>query len=97
MKHGNKVIANPSIVLREEYDDWAILFDPATSNAFGLNPISVFIYKRLDGTKTLDKIIADLRLNCINVPDDADMLVHDFVDDLIKRGMATYLSSKEQD
>jgi hypothetical protein len=26
-------IANPLIVLREEFDDWAILFDPDTGSA----------------------------------------------------------------
>ena len=91
MKHGNNVIANQSIVLREEYDDWAILFNPATSEAFGLNPISVFIYKRLDGSNTLEDIITELRLNCSDVPDDADMLVQKFIEDLIRRNMAHYL------
>ena len=67
MEQGNKIVANPSLVLREEYDDWAILFDPDTADAFGLNPISVFIYKRLDGSKTLDEIITDLRVECKNV------------------------------
>ena len=28
MTHEDKPIANPLIVLREEFDDWAILFDP---------------------------------------------------------------------
>jgi hypothetical protein len=42
-------VANPLIVLREEFDDWAILFDPDTGNAFGLNPTGVFIWKLLDG------------------------------------------------
>ena len=32
----DKPVANPLIVLREEFDDWAILFDPDTGNAFGL-------------------------------------------------------------
>ena len=43
------LIANPLMVLREEFDDWALLFDPDTSHSYGLNQVSVFIYKRLDG------------------------------------------------
>lgn len=39
----DKPIGNPLIVLREEFDDWAILFDPGTGDAFGLNPVAVFI------------------------------------------------------
>ena len=37
-----KPIANPLIVLREEFDDWAILFDPDTGDAFGLNAAEPF-------------------------------------------------------
>ncbi len=44
----NAVISEECYVIREEYDDWAILFNPDTSEAYGLNPISVFIFKRLD-------------------------------------------------
>ena len=40
-----KPIANPLAVLREEFDNWAILFDPATGNAFGLNPVGVLLRK----------------------------------------------------
>ena len=49
MEANNNPLANPSLVLREEFDDWAVLFDPDTGDSFGLNPVSVFIFKRLDG------------------------------------------------
>ncbi len=32
-------VANPSVVLREEFDNRAILFDPDTGDAFGINPV----------------------------------------------------------
>ncbi len=51
-----KLIANPTIVLREEFDDWAVLFDPDTGNAYGMNPVSVFVWKHLDGNHTLEDI-----------------------------------------
>ncbi len=53
-------IANPSVVVREESDEWAILFDPDTGKSFGLNPISVFVWKRLDGRHTIRDIVVDL-------------------------------------
>jgi hypothetical protein len=31
------------VVLREEFDNWTILFDAATGNAFGLNPAGVLL------------------------------------------------------
>lgn len=44
----DKPVANPLIVLHEEFDDWAILFDPDRGNAFGLNPTGIFVWKLLD-------------------------------------------------
>ena len=90
MEDSNKPIANPLIVLREEFDDWAILFDPDTGDSFGLDPVSVFIYKRLDGQRSIGDIMKELRAECQNAPEDAEKHVQDFIDDLLKRGLAGY-------
>ena len=90
MEHENNPIANPLLVLREEFDDWAVLFDPDTGDAFGFNPVSVFIFKRLDGKHTLDDIMKELRVDCKNAPEDAEKYVRDFIEDLINRGMVGY-------
>lgn len=88
MSNTDTLIANDAYVLREEYDDWAILFNPDTSESFGLNPVSVSIFKRLNGEFTMEDIISDLRAEFNNAPEDADQLVHEFVRDLINRGIA---------
>ncbi|MCL5807643.1 MAG: SynChlorMet cassette protein ScmD [Deltaproteobacteria bacterium] len=62
------VIANPLIVLREEFDDWAILFDPDTGNTFSLNPIGVLIWKQLDGHHSLDDIVTIIKEAAADVP-----------------------------
>jgi hypothetical protein len=49
----DKPVANPLIVLHEEFDDWAILLDPDRGNAFGLNPTGIFVWKLL-GESPLD-------------------------------------------
>jgi SynChlorMet cassette protein ScmD len=85
-----KPIANPTVVLREEFDDWAILFDPDTGNAFGLNPTSVFIWKLLDGRHTIRDIINEVQKNFEEVPDDVEVHVNEFINDLIERGYAGY-------
>ena len=36
-----KPVANPMVVLREEFDDWALLFDPDTNDIFTIDPVSV--------------------------------------------------------
>jgi SynChlorMet cassette protein ScmD len=79
-------IANPMLVLREEFDDWAVLFDPDTGDGFGLNPISVFIWKRLDGKHTIQNIMKEIQEDCEDVPENAEEEVNDFLDELIKRG-----------
>ena len=38
----DKPVVNPLIVLRIEFDDWAILFDPDTGEGFTINPVGVF-------------------------------------------------------
>ncbi len=49
------------VVLREEFDNWAIPFDPATGNAFGLNPVGVFVWERLDDHPTRKDILNEPR------------------------------------
>jgi SynChlorMet cassette protein ScmD len=83
-------IANTQIVLREEFDDWAILFDPDSGEAYGLNPVGVFIWKRLDGTQTLASILKALKEECDEVPEDAEQHVGEFLEDLANRGFVGY-------
>ncbi len=89
-KNDKKPVANSLIVLREEFDDWAVLFDPDTGSAFGLNPVSVFVWKNLDGEHTIGDILEKLRGKCEDMPEDAEKYIRDFVNDLIEKGMAGY-------
>ncbi|MGD0282379.1 MAG: SynChlorMet cassette protein ScmD [Dissulfurispiraceae bacterium] len=86
----SKPIANQAIVLREEFDDWAILFDPDTSDAYGLNPVSVFIWKCLDGNNTTADIVRKLGQACDDMPDDAGNYVTTFLGELVEKGYAGY-------
>ena len=84
----DKPIVNPSIVLREEFDDWALLFDPDTGKSFGVNPMSVFIWKRLDGQRSISDILADVKSNCEDVSENAESHLLDFVNGLLENGLA---------
>ena len=86
MEISDKPIANPLIVLREEFDDWAILFDPDTGDGFGLNPVSVFIWKRLDGKHTAQDILRELLETCEDVPENAEQEIQNFIEELEKKG-----------
>ena len=82
-----KVIGNPVIVLREEFDDWAILFDPDTGEGFGLDPLSVLIWKQLDGKHSVDDIVANLRDVCDETPPDVAAHVMEFIETLMEKGL----------
>jgi SynChlorMet cassette protein ScmD len=83
-------IANPLIVLREEFDDWAILFDPDTGNAFGLNPTGVFIWKLLDGKHAPEEIVDRLKEEADDVPPEATDHVRGFLASLEMQGLVGY-------
>ena len=90
MPESNKPVANPTVVFRDEFDDWAILFDPDSGNAFGLNPVSAFIWTRLDGHRTTSDILEELRGNWENVPEEAGDHLKEFIQDLVDHGLAGY-------
>ena len=87
-----KPLANPLIVLRKDFedDDWAILFDPDKGDAYGLNPVSVFIWQRLDGKHSVDDILEELRTQYDEVPQEAEAHVREFIDQLLSKGLAGY-------
>ena len=86
----DKPVANPLIVLREEFDDWAILFDPDTGSAFGLNPTGVFIWKLLDGRHSTDDIVQMLRDEAQEVPEEVPQHIGEFIQSLEKQGLVGY-------
>lgn len=88
MSPQDKPLANSLLVLREEFDDWAILFDPDTGNSFGLNPVSAFIFRHLDGKHTIADITTKLKQECTDAPENASGEVEKFVEDLMQRGYA---------
>ena len=83
-------IANPLIVLREEFDDWAILFDPDSGDAHGLNPIGVFVWKLLDGKHTIHDIIEEVKSGCEEVSPDVNEDVNEFIEELTSKGLIGY-------
>ena len=88
MNKDKKIKSNPSVILREEFDDWAVLFDPDTEKIFNINPISVIIWKLLDGKHTPEDIVHELHKNCQDMPKDSKNRVERFINELIKEGLA---------
>ena len=86
----DKPIANPTVVLREEFDDWAILFNPDTAEAVGTNPVGVAVWKLMDGRRTLEQIVIEIHDQFADVPDAAEKDVTAFIQDLTQRGFVGY-------
>jgi len=89
MKDLERPVANPEVVLREEFDDWAVLFDPDSGEAYGLDPVSVFVWRLLDGDHTPPEILEKLREACEDgIPDEAPEHLSAFIEDLKSKGLA---------
>ncbi|NPV63164.1 MAG: SynChlorMet cassette protein ScmD [Methanotrichaceae archaeon] len=81
---------NPQVVCREEFDGWAILFDPDSGKAFGINPVAVRIWKNLDGKTKKEDILQELKSSFSEVPENIESDFVDFVRDLVEKGFAGY-------
>ena len=90
MQQQSNPIANPVVVLREEFDDWAILFDPDTGDAYGLNPTGVFVWKLLDGNHSDADIVTALQKKIESLPEEAADHIQEFIMKLVERGLAGY-------
>ena len=81
-----KLIVNPVVVLRKEFDDWAVLFNPDTAEAVGINPVGVAIWELLDQQIDTREIGANIHQNFTDVPGSAQEEIETFIADLMERG-----------
>ncbi|MEI6668915.1 MAG: SynChlorMet cassette protein ScmD [Acidobacteriota bacterium] len=86
MNQTDRPVANPLVVLREEFDDWAVLFNPDTADAVGINPLGVALWKTIDGTRTVAQLVSQVRAGFADVPASADAEIAAYLDDLIGKG-----------
>lgn len=79
--------AHPRVVLRREQDDWAVLFDPDHNGGFGLGPVAIFVWERLDGRRTLPELVAAVRGAFAEVPPEVEGQIRGFLEHLERRGL----------
>ena len=71
---------NPEIILREEFDGSAFLFNPDDGQIFGLNPTAKFIWKSLARDETPEQILAGLAEHSASpLPPEAEKDLNDFL------------------
>jgi SynChlorMet cassette protein ScmD len=85
-----KPLANPEIVLREEFDNWAFLYNPDTAEVIIINPTGVAVWKSMDGKNNRDDILAQVRKSFSEVPEEVNEHVNAFIKDLEERGLVGY-------
>ena len=91
MATSDKPVADPKMVYRQEFDDWAVLFDPETGEAFGMNPTAAFIWERLDGKHTKEDILRCLKEECEDVvPEEASDHLESFLSGLREKGFVGF-------
>ena len=65
-----KYMRNPDVVLREEDEDGALLFNPDTNQIKVINVTALFIWQLCDGTQNLPGLVAALQDAFDDVPQD---------------------------
>ncbi len=78
--------ASPYVVLREEFDDWAVLFNPDTAKAIGTNPTGVVVWRLVNGQNTVEQICNQLQNHCSDVPQAATDEILTFINLLAEQG-----------
>ncbi len=86
----NILFQNPVAVLREEFDDWAVLYNPDTSAALGINPTGVAIWKMADGRSTTRQIIQKVLETYDQAPETAPQEIAQYIDRLVAEGFLGY-------
>lgn len=96
MNQTDRPIANPIVVLREEFDDWAVLFNPDTADAVGTNPVGVAVWKRMDGKRSIEDIVSEIKTSFEDAPDAAFKEISAFVDRLAENGFVGFELVREK-
>jgi len=76
----------PNVVLREEADEWGILFDPDTGASVALNPIAISMFKAMQKSQSVEKVEEAVRNEYDEVPDTLTEDIAEFVESLAESG-----------
>ncbi|MGC9348505.1 MAG: SynChlorMet cassette protein ScmD [Anaerolineae bacterium] len=94
-RQAERPVANPVAVLREEFEDWGVLFNPDTADAVGINEVGVVAWKMMDGKHTVSDIVGAVEDRFADVPESVESDINSFIEQLIERGFVGYEVEKE--
>jgi len=77
-----KPVKNAHITLREEFDDCGLLFNPDSGKICGVNFTGIWIWKHINGIRTIQDIVAGMKEEFSEIPEDIDEVVMKYIDNL---------------
>jgi len=87
LDRSGRYMINPDVVLREEDEDGALIYNPDTDQIKVINPTGLFIWQQCDGSKDLTGIVSAMRESYDEVPEDeVSEQVEKFIDDMVNTG-----------
>ena len=86
----NMPVINPVVVLRKEFDDWAVLFNPDTAEAVGISPVGVAVWEMLSRRQDRDSILAGISQTFSEVPATLASDIDSFITELAGHGFVGY-------
>lgn len=81
----SKVQAKPGVIIKEEPDFWALLYDPARDISFGINPVCVYAWKKMQDSITVNDIVEGIKNHFSSVPEDIESDIYTMLQSLIKK------------
>jgi hypothetical protein len=82
-----RYLRNPDVVLREEDEDGALLFNPDTNQVKVINSTGLFIWEKCDGQNGLEEIVQSIQQDFEEVPTDQVLQdVQGFLDGMQQTG-----------
>jgi predicted Holliday junction resolvase-like endonuclease len=88
VQDNSTIIAKSGVIFRQEADRWGLLYDPERDFSFGLNPVSAFIWNRLDEKHTVSDIVIEVKKGFQTDADEVENDVKQFTASLIENELA---------
>ena len=86
-----EIIVNPAVIIRDDFEDFGIIYNPETDKSYSINQTGVEILKHIQSQTPIPEIADKIRENFSEVPDDISGRVDMFIKTLIDKGLLFYV------
>lgn len=92
----SRLIKNPDLLVKEEDEDGALVFNPDTDKVLVLNPSALFIWRRCDGNARLGDLVAGVCHAFSGVPKErVGEEVRGFIEKMVAEGFLGIVEERE--